>query len=123
MIHLQYQPGIINITGWFRVVDYRSRTAYSEGWLSKPEKLSKILHRIPLNEKNKKIIDRLSAVEVLVVAVISSRLDYCHCMFYNMGKSNTYISQKVQNATARLLARKRKRWDIRGVEKIVLVRS
>lgn len=53
--------------------------------------------------------------EMLVHAVISSRLDYGNSMFFNMSKSNTYKLQKVQNAAARLVKRKRKREGISSV--------
>ena len=51
--------------------------------------------------------------EMLVHAVISSRLDYCNSIFFNMGKSNLYKLQKVQNAAARLIVRKRRRDSVR----------
>jgi hypothetical protein len=50
--------------------------------------------------------------EMLVHAVSSSRLDYCNSVFFNMKKSNLYKLQKVQNAAARLVVRKRKRDSI-----------
>ena len=46
--------------------------------------------------------------EMLVHAVISSRLDYCNSLFVNMHKSNVTKLQKVQNAAARLVSRKRR---------------
>ena len=49
---------------------------------------------------------------MLVHAVISSRIDYCNSMFFNMSRSNLYKLQKVQNAAARLIVRKRKRESI-----------
>ena len=49
--------------------------------------------------------------EMLVHAVIS-RLDYCNSLFFSISKSNIYKLQKVQNAAARLVARKRKRDSI-----------
>ena len=48
---------------------------------------------------------------MLVHAVIS-RLDYCNSLFFNISRSNIYKLQKVQNAAARLVARKRKRESI-----------
>ena len=51
-------------------------------------------------------------MEMLVHAVISSRLDYCNSIFYNMSKHNLNKLQKVQNAAARLIARKRKHQSI-----------
>ena len=50
--------------------------------------------------------------EMLVHSVISSRLDYCNGLFFNMSKENLYKLQKVQNAAARLVKRKRKRDSI-----------
>ena len=50
--------------------------------------------------------------EMLVHAVISSRLDYCNSLFFNLSKANINKLQKVQNAAARLVARKRKRESI-----------
>ena len=47
--------------------------------------------------------------EMLVHAVTSSRLDYCNSLFFNMCKENIFKLQKVQNAAARLVTRKRKR--------------
>ena len=52
--------------------------------------------------------------ETLVHAVISSRLDYCNTLFYNMSRENTNKLQKVQNAAARIVVRKRKRQSISG---------
>ena len=47
--------------------------------------------------------------ESLVHAVTSSRLDYCNSLFINMSNDNLNKLQKVQNAAARLVTRKRKR--------------
>ena len=46
--------------------------------------------------------------EMLVHSVITT-MDYCNSLFYNVGKSNLFKLQKVQNAAARLIVRKRKR--------------
>lgn len=51
--------------------------------------------------------------EMLVHAVISSRLDYCNSLFFNMKQQNMFKLQKVQNAAARLITRKRKRESVR----------
>ena len=51
--------------------------------------------------------------EMLVHAVTSSRLDYCNCLFFNMNKDNLFKLQKLQNAAARLVTRKRKRESVR----------
>ena len=50
--------------------------------------------------------------ETLVHAVTSSRMDYCNSLFFNMSKENINKLQKVQNAAARLVVRKRKRESI-----------
>ena len=55
--------------------------------------------------------------EILVHAVISSRLDYCNSLFVNMNKSNLYKLQKVQNAAARLVVRKNKRQSASNILK------
>ena len=52
--------------------------------------------------------------ETLVHAVISSRLDYCNSLFFNVSRENINKLQKVQNAAARLVVRKRKRQSIAG---------
>ena len=53
--------------------------------------------------------------EILVHAVVSSRLDNCNSLFFNMGKGNMFKLQKVQNAAARLVVRKGKRCSITNV--------
>ena len=49
---------------------------------------------------------------MLVHAVISSRIDNCNSLFYNMSKSNINKLQKLQNAAARTVVQKRKRQSI-----------
>ena len=53
--------------------------------------------------------------EQLVHAVVSSRLDYCNSLFFNINKSNIFKLQKVQNAAARLVVRKGKRHSITNI--------
>jgi hypothetical protein len=53
--------------------------------------------------------------EMLVHAVTSTRLDYCNCLFFNMKKDNIFKLQKLQNAAARLVMKKRKRESVRTV--------
>ena len=48
-------------------------------------------------------------LERLVHAVISSRLDYCNCLFMNLNRENIFKIQKVQNAAARLVLGRRRR--------------
>ena len=55
--------------------------------------------------------------EMLVHAVISSRLDYCNSLYYNMKKSNLYKLQKVQNSAARLIERKNRRHPVHNILK------
>ena len=57
----------------------------------------------------------MTHTEMLVHAVISSRLDYCNSLFFNISKANLYKLQKVQNAAARLVKRMRKRQSVSGV--------
>ena len=44
----------------------------------------------------------------MLIHSVISRLDYCNSLFFNVSRSNMYKLQKVQNAAARLVARKRK---------------
>ena len=53
--------------------------------------------------------------KMLVHAVISSRLDYCNSLLYNVNKTSIIKYQKVQNAAARLIARRRKRDSVSDV--------
>ena len=53
--------------------------------------------------------------EMLVHAVTSSRLDYCNSLFFNLNKCNILKLQKLQNAAARLVMKKRKRESVRMV--------
>ena len=54
---------------------------------------------------------------MLVHAVISSRIDYCNSVFFNINKSNVKKLQKVQNSAARIVARKTYRVLISGTLK------
>ena len=51
--------------------------------------------------------------EMLVHSIISSRLDYCNSLFYNLNKSIIDKFQKVQNAAARLVLKIKKYKPIR----------
>lgn len=53
--------------------------------------------------------------EMLVHAVISSRLDYCNSLFFNLSKSNLKKLQKVQNSAARIVSRTSKRKSVSKV--------
>ena len=55
--------------------------------------------------------------EMLVHAAVTSRLDYCNSLYYNMSKSNLYKLQKVQNAAARIVVRSSKRHPVSKVLK------
>ena len=50
--------------------------------------------------------------ETLVHSVTSMRFDYCNSLFHKINKSNIDKLQKVQNAAARLIVRKKKRESI-----------
>ena len=50
--------------------------------------------------------------EMLVHAVITSRLDYCNSLLINIGKSKLYKLLKVQKAAARLVVRRRKHLSV-----------
>ena len=50
--------------------------------------------------------------EILVHAVISSRLDNCNSLFFNIKKENMKKLQKVQNAAARVVVKKRRKESI-----------
>ena len=56
----------------------------------------------------KKYIHRLH-LELLVHAVVTSRLDYCNCLFVNINRSNLFKMQKVQNSAGRLILGRRRR--------------
>ena len=55
--------------------------------------------------------------EMLVHAIITSRLDYCNSLYFNISKSNLYKLQKVQNAAARLVMRSKRRCSVSGALK------
>ena len=55
--------------------------------------------------------------EMLVHAIITSRLDYCNSLYFNISKSNVYKLQKVQNAAARLVMRSKRRCSVSGALK------
>ena len=55
--------------------------------------------------------------QMLVQAVISSRLDYCNSLFYGANKNVINKLQKVQNAAARLVSMRRKRQSVSDVLK------
>ena len=50
--------------------------------------------------------------EMLVHAVITSRLDNCNSLLINTSKANLFKLQKVQNAAVRLVVRGKKRTSI-----------
>ena len=91
-------------------------------WLDKHLNLEKHINKIVSHcHKLLKDIGRVRNMltnkhtEMLVHAVTSSRLDYCNSIFFNMNKNNVYKLQKVQNAAARLVMKKRKRESVRTV--------
>ena len=93
-------------------------------WLDNNLKLDKHINMIVSHcYKLLKDIGRIRNVlsnkytEMLVHAVVTSRLDYCNSLFYNISKSNLFKLQKVQNAAARLVVRKGKRHSVTGLLK------
>ena len=46
--------------------------------------------------------------EMLVHSIVTSRLDYCNSLFYGVNQAVIYKMQKVQNAAARLVMKRRK---------------
>ena len=54
-------------------------------------------------------------IEMLVHAIVSSRIDYCNSLFFNMTKDNINKLQKVQNAAARLITGRRKMESVSDV--------
>ena len=84
-------------------------------WLDKNLDMTHHINKIVSHSyKILKDISRIRSViskkntEMLVHSVISSRLDYCNSLLYNISKSNLNKFQKVQNAAARIVLRKRK---------------
>ena len=53
--------------------------------------------------------------ESLMHAIVSSRIDYCNVLLYGVNKSVILKLQKVQNAAARLISKRRKQEPVRDV--------
>ena len=53
----------------------------------------------------------------LMHAIVSSRMDYCNSLFYGIEKRLIFKLQKVQNAAARLISKRRKCESVRDVLK------
>ena len=93
-------------------------------WLDNNLKMDKHVNRIASHcYKLLKDIGRIRNIlskkhtEMLVHAVVTSRLDYCNSLLFNIGKFSLFKLQKVQNAAARLVVRKGKRHSVTGVLK------
>lgn len=56
-----------------------------------------------------------SDTESLMHAIVSSRIDYCNSLLYGVKKSTIFKLQKVQNAAARLISKRKKRESVRDV--------
>ena len=52
-------------------------------------------------------------VELLMHAMVSSRIDYCNSLYIGVAKDVIYKLQKVQNAAARLIVKRRKNQSVR----------
>ena len=53
--------------------------------------------------------------ETIVHSIVSSRLDYCNSLFYGVEKSVINKLQKLQNAAARTISKRKKRESVRDV--------
>ena len=53
--------------------------------------------------------------ESLMHAIVSSRIDYCNSLLYGVNKSVIFKLQKVQNAAARIISKRKKRKSVRDV--------
>ena len=56
-----------------------------------------------------------SDTELLMHAIVGSRLDYCNVLLYGVNKCIIQKFQRVQNAAARLVSRRRKNQSVRDV--------
>ena len=62
--------------------------------------------------RNRKLLSD-SDTESLMHAIVSSRIDYCNSLFYGVRKDVIYKLQKIQNAAARLITKRRKRESVK----------
>ena len=54
-------------------------------------------------------------VETVVHSIVSSRLDYCNSLFHGIDKKAMNKLQKLQNAAARTISKRKKRESVRDV--------
>ena len=97
---MRYSKEVKNVGVWFD--QQMTKKKYVNSLVSHCYHLIKNIGRI------RSILSSKHA-EILVHAVIFSRLDKCNRLLMNASKSNLYKLQKVQNAAARLVVRRRKR--------------
>ena len=64
--------------------------------------------------KNRHLL-RTENIETIVHSIIGSRLDYCNSLFYGIDKKILNKLQKLQNAAARIISKRKKRESVRDV--------
>ena len=64
--------------------------------------------------RNRHLLNEADTVS-LMHAIVSSRLDYCNSLLFGVNKSVVYKFQKVQNAAARLISKRRKQQSVSDV--------
>ena len=105
---IRFADEVKNVGVWLD--EHLSMDKHTNKIVSHSHKLLKDIGRIRNILSNKH-------TDMLVHSVVSSRLDNCNSLFFNMKRENIFKLQKVQNAAARLVARKKKRDSVSSVIK------